>query len=426
MGDTAEQVLREFHSVIGKPYLPPLWALGFHQGSTSYNTSDTALESVKKYKEVGIPLEALFLDESYMDGYLPFNVDKNNFKMSKLVKELKKNNQKVAMSMHACIPVYDTKGNIYSYFTEGKDTFIKSASKTSKVGGDILIGEFLPGKCAYVDYHNSKSYNFLSRGLGNLWGDFNFDGIQFNYNEITQFCDGECPEEDKEKSVEEKFSDLPFNPLGKSNGYKLHSQTISLDAKFTPPEESQTDSHVSFNNQGIYGTQMMIYANLYLQHGSTSPLHGKRALIMSRSTFSGAGQYGGHWLGDNTNTFEDMKLSISGILNFNLFGMPLTGANVCGTEGSDNEEVCARWYQLASAYPYARSYFNGSFGTKEAWALTGKYQEAAKNALTLRLSLLRYYYTIFFEINQKGGSFWRPLFFEFPDDNGALDGIYHF
>jgi alpha-glucosidase (family GH31 glycosyl hydrolase) len=52
--------------------------------------------------------------------------------------------------------------------------------------------------------------------------------------------------------------------------------------------------------------------------------------LLSRSTFSGSGKYTGHWLGENHRTFEDMKLSIAGIMNFNLFGIPLVGANVCG------------------------------------------------------------------------------------------------
>ena len=42
-----------------------------------------------------------------------------------------------------------------------------------------------------------------------------------------------------------------------------------------------------------------------------------------------------------------MKLSIAGIMNFNMFGIPLVGPNVCGfisSESSDEEsELCGRW-----------------------------------------------------------------------------------
>ena len=44
--------------------------------------------------------------------------------------------------------------------------------------------------------------------------------------------------------------------------------------------------------------------------------------MISRSTFPGAGQYGGHWLGDNDSTWPNMNYSIAGmehLQNVNLF-----------------------------------------------------------------------------------------------------------
>ena len=43
-------------------------------------------------------------------------------------------------------------------------------------------------------------------------------------------------------------------------------------------------------------------------------LVGKRSVVISRSTFPSAGLHGGHWLGDNTATFNDLYLSIPGDL----------------------------------------------------------------------------------------------------------------
>ena len=41
-------------------------------------------------------------------------------------------------------------------------------------------------------------------------------------------------------------------------------------------------------------------------------VRGKRSVVISRSTFASAGRYGGHWLGDNAATFNDLYLSIPG------------------------------------------------------------------------------------------------------------------
>jgi len=39
----------------------------------------------------------------------------------------------------------------------------------------------------------------------------------------------------------------------------------------------------------------------------------KRPFVLSRSTFSGSGQFTAHWTGDNRASFQDMYFSIPGL-----------------------------------------------------------------------------------------------------------------
>ena len=81
-----------------------------------------------------------------------------------------------------------------------------------------------------------------------------------------------------------------------------------------------------------------------------------RSLVISRSTFPGSGAWGGHWLGDNEASWDDLRASIPGMLTLGLSGVALVGADICGFAGPASRELCIRWTELGALYPFSRNH----------------------------------------------------------------------
>lgn len=117
---------------------------------------------------------------------------------------------------------------------------------------------------------------------------------------------------------------------------------------------------------------------------------GKRPFMISRSTFSSAGKWTGHWLGDNFSRWQYMYFNIQGVLQFQLYQIPFVGADTCGFNNNTSEELCNRWMQLSAFMPFYRNHNRQGAISQEPyrWASVA---EASRIAITQRYTLLPYW-----------------------------------
>ncbi|XP_038618803.1 lysosomal alpha-glucosidase-like [Tachyglossus aculeatus] len=392
LGPEPSSVIQQYQEVIGFPAMPPFWGLGFHLCRWGYGTSNETWQTVRAMRNYRIPQDAQWNDIDYMEGFRDFTFDPKNFgTLPQLVADLHKHGQYYVMMLDPGISSTQPQGS-YPPYDEGliRGVFINTTQ------GQPLIGQVWPGLTAFPDFSNPETHQWWLDNLKHFHTQVPFDGLWIDMNEPSNFKDGSvngCPPGE--------LDNPPYKPA--VLGGSLFAKTVCASA------EQRTSTHYNLHN--LYGLM-----EAKATASALISIRGKRPFVISRSTFPSQGKYSGHWLGDNRSEWKDMYWSIPGLLNFNLFGIPLIGADICGFSGSTSEELCTRWMQLGAFYPFARNHNTQGEKPQDPVVFSPLARTAMKEALLTRYTLLPFLYTLFHRAHRWGDTVVRPLFFEFPQD----------
>ncbi|XP_028570719.2 lysosomal alpha-glucosidase isoform X1 [Podarcis muralis] len=397
LGPDPKSVVRQYMDVIGYPFMPPYWALGFHLCRWGYSSTDVTREVVKNMTAARFPLDVQWNDLDYADARRDFTFNKDGFgDMPDMVNDFHRDGRRYVMIVDAGISSSSPAGS-YKPYDEGlkRGVFILNTT------GQPLIGEVWPGPTAFPDFTNPETQQWWHDMVKDFHDQVPFDGMWIDMNEPSNFVEGsleDCPSN--------KFEKPPYVPgvLGGS----LKTRTLCASSR------QYLSSHYNLHN--LYGLTEAIAS-----HDALVKVRGKRPFIISRSTFAGHGHYAGHWTGDVMSTWDHLYYTIPAVLLFNLFGVPLVGADICGFVGDTSEELCVRWTQLGAFYPFMRNHNDRRNKPQEPYVFSQEAQEAMRKAFLLRYSLLPYLYTLFHKAHSAGETVARPLYLEFPEDPNTWD-----
>ena len=183
-------------------------ALGFHSGRP-FGGIDGVKEHVAAYKKYNIPLDGVWLSiDLYKDGRT-FTVDQKKYKdIYSYSKTLQSKGQYLVPIVPASMKI-DTEDPHYNDAVEA-NYLIKSAETNEPLVG---LGPDMTSKVVYLDFFQLSGFQSYWYGiLMDFKAQTNFGGLGFVYNELSNFCPGECPATNETTSFLRRVtSSIPAN-----------------------------------------------------------------------------------------------------------------------------------------------------------------------------------------------------------------------
>jgi alpha-D-xyloside xylohydrolase len=385
-GGNADGVIAQMRDLTGEVPMFPLWTYGFWQSKERYKSQDELVGVVKKYRELGVPLDGIIQDWQYWGNNYQWNsmefLNPNFYDPQKMVNDVHN------LNAHTIISIWSSFGPMTKQYREFKEkgmlmnfgTWPQSGSEKWPPNRDYPSGVLV-----YDAYHPEARniyWKYLNTGIFSL----KMDGWWMDSTE-PDHLDGK-PEDLDNKTYLGSFRKV-------RNAYPL--MTVG----------------------GVYTNQRSVTSD-------------KRVFILTRSAFAGQQRYGANtWTGDVVASWTTLKNQISGGLNFSLCGIPHWNTDIGDfflweykndITNPDYRELYARWIQFGTFCPMMRSHGEGApreiyqFGEKG-----DRVYDAVEKYINLRYSLLPYIYSTSWDVSANQSSMTRALVMDFANDKQALD-----
>ena len=391
-GKDADGVIAQVRSLTGQAPMFPLWTYGYWQSKERYKSQEEVVDVVRKYRELGIPLDGIIQDWQYWGhNYLWNAMDFQNPTFNNPQKMMEDVH---AMNAHMAISIWSSFGPMTKPYRE-----------LDKKG---------------------MLFNFTT------WPQSGLESWPPNmeYPSGVRVYDAYNPEA---RDIYWKYLNDGIFKLGMDAWWMDSTEPDHLDWK---PEDMDTKTYLGSFRKVRNAYPLMTVGGVYdHQRAVTSD---KRVFILTRSGFLGQQRYGANvWSGDVASTWESFRNQIPAGLNFSLCGMPHWNSDIGGffaghynkswndDSASKNplyQELYVRWLQFGTFNPMMRSH--GTDVYREIYKFGKKGEpvyDAIEKMIGLRYSLLPYIYSTSWEVSNRQSSFMRALMMDFVDDRKVWD-----
>jgi alpha-D-xyloside xylohydrolase len=385
-GGNADGVIANMRDLTGQVPMFPLWTYGYWQSKERYKSQDETVDVVKKYRELGVPLDGIIQDWQYWGNNYLWNamefLNPEFYNPQKMVDDVHD------LNAHMIISIWNSFG-----------PHTKQYKELDKI--DALLN--------FKTWPESGSQKWPPN---------------LDYPSGVRVYDPYNPEA---RDIYWKYLNRGIFALG-MDGWWLDS---------SEPDHMQFRSS-DFDNKTYLGSfrkvrnafPLMTVSGLY-QH-QRSVTSDKRVFILTRSAFAGQQRYGANtWSGDVVASWDALRKQISAGLNFSLCGIPYWNSDIGGfflweypkkLKDADYRELYARWIQFGAFCPMMRSH--GTDAPREIYQFGKKgdrVYDAIERFINLRYRLLPYIYSTSWDVTTNQSSMMRALVMDFSGDKEALN-----
>jgi alpha-D-xyloside xylohydrolase len=385
-GGNADGVIACMRDLTGQAPMFPLWTYGYWQSKERYKSQDEVVGVIKKYRELGVPLDGIIQDWQYWGNNYLWNA--MEFLNSEFSNPQKMIDDVHALNAHMIISIWSSFGPQTKPYREldklgalmNFKTWPESGSETWPPNKDY------PSGVRVYDAYNPEArdiyWKYLNAGIFSL----GMDGWWMDSTEPDHL--NWKPEDMNNKTFLGSFRKVRnAYPLMTVGGVSSHQRSTTSD---------------------------------------------KRVFILTRSAFAGQQRYGANtWSGDVTASWDALKNQISAGLNFSLSAIPYWNSDIGGfflnnfrkkLDDAGYRELYARWIEFGTFCPMMRSH--GADAPREIYQFGkkgDKVYDTIEKYINLRYNLLPYIYSISWDVTANQSSMMRALVMDFASDKNALD-----